>query len=177
MSRLGGWVQTYTGVAFWPLDPREDEICIEDIAHSLSLICRYGGHCRRFYSVAEHCVHVSNHVPPPVALEGLMHDASEAYLADVPRPVKPFLANYKELECNLDEVIARRFRLSFPLPAIVKAVDAGMLQDEARQLMATPPQPWNFPSPPVGVELQCWSPEWAEIEFLSRFAQLRRLTA
>jgi hypothetical protein len=174
VMRHGDWCQTYTGIAFWPLDPREDEIAIEDIAHALSMVCRYGGHCRKFYSVAEHCVHVSRHVPTPVALEGLLHDASEAYLADVARPVKPFLANYKAVERALGEVIARKFRLAFPLPAIVKAIDAGMLQDESAQLMSDPPQPWHLPEPAVGVEIECWAPNVAKAAFLERFEELRR---
>ena len=77
-ERIGDWIQTYTGRQFWPLDPRVDEIHIEDIAHSLSMRCCYGGHLTDFYSVAEHSVLVSLHVPQEFALWGLLHDAAEA---------------------------------------------------------------------------------------------------
>lgn len=69
-DRRGDWIQTFTGRRFWPLDPRPEDVCIEDIAHALSLKCRFGGHCTRFYSVAEHSVHVSNYVPAEFALWG-----------------------------------------------------------------------------------------------------------
>ena len=67
-ARKGDWMQTYTGRQFWPIDPRANEVHIEDIAHALSMMCRYNGHCRTFYSVAEHSVLVSQHVPPEHAL-------------------------------------------------------------------------------------------------------------
>ena len=82
--RNGSWLQTYTGIQFWPLDPRPEEIDIQDIAHALSLLCRFNGHCQRFYSVAEHSVHVSTILAPEFGLWGLLHDAAEAYLSDIP---------------------------------------------------------------------------------------------
>src|SRR5579885_2784587 len=86
--RHGDWIQTYCGVAFYPLDPRPEEILIEDIAHALSMLCRFTGHVKRFYSVAQHCVYVSHRCDPKDALWGLLHDAAEAYLNDISRPVK-----------------------------------------------------------------------------------------
>jgi hypothetical protein len=97
MGRKGDWIQTFTGKQFWPLDPRPDEVYIEDIAHALGNICRFNGHCLRFYSVAEHCFHVSHKVVPGLALMGLLHDAAEAYVCDVVRPVKPYLKEYKKI--------------------------------------------------------------------------------
>jgi uncharacterized protein len=89
-------MQTYTGLAFWPLDPRPDEIRLVDIAHALSKLCRYGGQCLSFYSVAEHSLLVASKAPDHLKLVALMHDASEAYLLDIPRPIKRHLAGYAE---------------------------------------------------------------------------------
>jgi hypothetical protein len=77
-SRRGDWMQTFTGRRFWPLDPRGEDVLIEDIAHALSLLTRYGGHCTRFYSVAEHSVLLARAATPENALWLLLHDASEA---------------------------------------------------------------------------------------------------
>ncbi len=76
-ARIGNWLQTYSGIAYWPLDPRPEEVTIEDIAHHLSLICRFGGAVRRFYSVVEYSVLVSRVGPPVYALQCLLHDATE----------------------------------------------------------------------------------------------------
>ena len=109
MNRKGDFIQTFTGRMFWPIDPQPDEVDIEDIAHALSNVCRFCGHTREFYSVAQHSVLVSEIVPAAFALEGLLHDATEAYISDVARPVKPYLTNYKEIEINLYRAIAKRF--------------------------------------------------------------------
>src|SRR5258706_13895138 len=93
---LGGWIETYSGKQFHILDPQLDEIELYDIAHALSMQCRYTGHCESFYSVAEHCVIVSMLVPKEMAIAGLFHDASEAYLTDEVSPVKPHLINNSE---------------------------------------------------------------------------------
>src|ERR1017187_10636100 len=79
-----GSITTFSGIHFWPLLPNPADIRIEDIAHALSNQCRFAGHAREFYSVAEHSVRVSQLCPPEDALWGLLHDASEAYLTDVP---------------------------------------------------------------------------------------------
>jgi 5'-deoxynucleotidase YfbR-like HD superfamily hydrolase len=111
--RLGGWLQTFTGGEIWPIDPRPEEINIVDIAQALSQQCRYAGHTTRFYSVAEHSVYISREVPAELALWGLLHDASEAYLVDIPRPLKPYMPVYKHWERELMQVIAAKFGLSW----------------------------------------------------------------
>jgi hypothetical protein len=168
----GDWMQTATGRAFYPLDPRPMEIHIEDIAAALSKLCRYGGHCKRFYSVAEHCVLMARAASPSVAFEALMHDASEAYLSDVIRPVKSSLPEYLAIERRLEAAIAERFDLVYPMPAEVKRLDNAILADECDQAMATPPQDWKLTEPPLGVCLQFWSPDKAEYEFLAMFRRL-----
>ena len=84
----GPWIQTFTGKRFHLFDPSPDEVCIEDIAHALSNICRFGGHCLTHLSVAEHSVTVSRHVRPSLALPALLHDAPEAYIGDIVTPLK-----------------------------------------------------------------------------------------
>lgn len=172
--RAGDWIQMNSGIAFWPLDPRADEVRIEDIAHSLSLLCRFGGHCRRFYSVAEHSVHVARQVSREAALWGLLHDASEAYVCDLPRPLKRMLPGYSLIERKVHLAIAEHFGLPAGMPAEVKAADEAMLLTEARQLMADPPMPWEERGPFAPVTLRCWSPERAAAEFLSAFNLLTK---
>jgi hypothetical protein len=162
-------MQTASGRQFWPLDPHAEEIHIEDIAHALSQLCRYGGHCKRFYSVAEHSVHVAHAAPDDFRLDALMHDGSEAYASDVIRPIKRHLKQYLEIETELERVIARRFCLKWPMPAEVKRLDERIIADEQMQIMAPPPVPWREREPALGVTIQFWTPEKAEFEFLAAF--------
>lgn len=139
------WILTYTGRRFHPLQPSAMDVCAEDIAHALSNICRYTGHSKRFYSVAEHSIHVATHMPRGMELEGLLHDASEAYLCDLPRPLKqdPAFTPYRFAEQDVTNAIRTYFSLPIfedPLvTAAVKLVDLRMLATEARQLMPDVP--------------------------------------
>lgn len=176
-TRFGDWMQTFTGKQFWPMDPRADEIDIADIAHSLSMQCRYAGHSLRFYSVAEHSTLVAKWILDNGtrwdALAGLLHDATEAYLVDVPRPVKPFLNGYREAEARMWNAVAQRFwGYEFDLPPIVHEADNRILCDERAQNMAPSQADWNIPDNPLGITLQFWSPEQAEAGFLRMFNQL-----
>lgn len=114
-----------------------------DIAHALSNICRYNGHCRRFYSVAQHSVYVSNLVPPEFAYEALLHDAHEALVGDMPTPLKAVVPGYKQLERKVEVA----FRLFNGLPCEtsdeVKRADLVMLATEKRDLMKGG-QPWEI---------------------------------
>lgn len=168
-TRIGDWMQTASGRQFWPLDPRSDEIYIEDIAAALSKMCRYGGHVHTFYSVAEHCVLMANAAPDGFHLAALLHDASEAYLNDMIRPIKPHLSEYKAIEATLERAVARRFTLQWPTPPAVKHMDSAICMDERDQAMRVPPAPWILDVPPLGVTLQFWTPEKAEYEFLAAF--------
>src|SRR5437868_2917508 len=122
-DRKGGWMQTSSGVAYYPLDPLPGDINIEDIAHALSNLCRFGGHCRRFYSVAEHSILVSRVVPRQHALQGLLHDATEAYMVDVPRPLKVELDNYARIEDLNWRCIAAVFGVPYEMHESVKRAD------------------------------------------------------
>src|SRR5277367_2680014 len=135
------YIRTYTGHKCWPCDPRVEDIHIEDIAHALSLLCRFTGHVREFYSVGDHSLRVSELCSPENKLWGLLHDASEAYLADVARPVKRnevFGAYYKKVEGGLMAVIAEKFGLVMPESPEVKTFDNILLRTEQRDLMPVP---------------------------------------
>ena len=167
--RLGNWMQTFTGRVFYPLDPRVDEVFIEDIAHALSMQTRYSGHCLNFYSVAEHCILAASQAPEEYKLTMLMHDASEAYLCDIPRPIKPALNNYSDIERRLEQVIATRFNYHYPYPDVVKQIDNAMLGAEMEQNMAKPPRDWELTESPLKVRLKFWAPTAAEQMFLKAF--------
>lgn len=174
-GRRGDWIQTASGRQFWPMAPRADEVHIEDIAHALSMLCRFGGHVREFYSVAEHSVYVARHVTPEHRLWALLHDASEAYLVDVPRPIKPFLGGYLDAERRIMAVVCERFGLPPEMPADVKDVDDAILIDEREQIMARPPVDWKLQGERLGVFINCWSPDEARLRFLSEFEAAMRL--
>lgn len=177
-AEVGGWIYTHTGRKFWPLRPSSTDVDIRDIAHALALKCRYGGHCREFYSVAQHSVLVSQVVEKRGGTEteqlyGLLHDAAEAYLADVPSPVKPRLIGFAEAERQVMIAIAARFRLGPWEPEIVKAVDEGIQVDETRALM--PGLDFGFDGVPgvLGEDvLVPWPWRLAEQYFLKRFEML-----
>lgn len=166
------WIQTYTGQKFYPLDPNPENIVIEDIAHSLSLLCRFNGHCREFYSVAEHSVRVSQLVPDELSLWGLLHDAAEAYVSDMPKPVKIQIPDFSEHEEKLLKVIANRFDLSYPMPLEIKEADEIMLATEKRDLMDTAPESWGLRYKPHLDPIEVLSPSEAKQHFLERFQEL-----
>lgn len=170
------FIQVYSGRQFWPMNPSPDDVNINDIAHSLSMQCRYAGHCLQFYSVAEHSIHVARWLwqrhSNEVALIGLLHDATEAYLVDVPRPVKPQLAGYRETEANLwKKAIAPHFGLPEVMPQAVHEADYRILLDEQRQNMvpATYEGGWPENLEPLGIELEFLLPRRAETLFLDLF--------
>jgi hypothetical protein len=164
-----GWIATASGRAFNVLTPNYLDIDIEDVAAPLSKQCRYGGHTKRFYSVAEHCVHVARYAPKPLKLEALLHDGSEAYLLDIPRPIKKAMPEYRTLEDNLMAAVAARFGIHWPVDPEVTDLDNRILHDEVAQAMVIPPVPWGIPGEPLGVELQFWTPDQACAEFLAAF--------
>jgi hypothetical protein len=171
-------MQTFTGQAFYPLDPRAEDIDPRDIAHALAMTCRYGGHVTRFYSVAEHCVLMSHAVPAEHALWALLHDAGEAYLSDVIRPIKrsAMMAEYRHAEGRLMFVIGERFGLpTMEPPSEVGEADLRILLDERAALLSPPPQPWADyleQMEPLGVRIEGRSPVDAERIYLERFNDL-----
>lgn len=173
-DRKGDWMQTFTGQAFYPLDPRPEEVDPRDIAHALSMICRYGGHTNRFYSVAEHCVLMSYAVAPENALWALLHDATEAYVVDLIRPIKRFMPDYRVMEAGVALAICEHFGIPAECPAEVKEADSRILLDEREVMLSTPPQSWGSIEgvSPLGVSVAGWSPSEAEVEYWARLMDL-----
>ena len=175
-KRKGDWIQTYTGIPFYPLDPKPEDINIIDIAHSLSLQCRFTGHSDRFYSVAQHSLIVSDLCSPRNALHGLLHDASEAYLTDVPRPIKPLLTEYKQIEDNLQLEIFLKYGLVWPIPNEIKIIDISLCITEAKALGFDISAWGDFEEIPIlnifDETFDCMQPRIAENLFINKFNNL-----
>lgn len=154
-------IRTFTGIYFNVLEPTEAMINIEDIAHALSHLCRFNGHLPKFYSVGQHSYIVAGLCSPERQLEALLHDASEAYLCDVPKPVKPLLTNYKEIEDKLMALIAKKFGFQWPLSEEVHAADQNMLQLEWDHLMLANNE-----------EIKIYKPSEVKKMFLDKFYEL-----
>jgi|ERR1035441_7510742 hypothetical protein len=178
----GAYMLTYTGKQFYPLNPDPADIDIKDIAHALSNCCRFTGHVRNFYSVAQHSVIVSELCEPENALAGLLHDASEAYLSDISRPVKytQQMEGYREIEHKLEEVIFAKFNLDFPMTKDVKWADDTALMSEGYYLFHPVPD-WikrrladNKLIVPAYQLTTCWPPAIAKAMFMKRFILLSR---
>jgi uncharacterized protein len=178
----GPYLQTVSGRWVNPFDPDPDQLDAGDIARALANQCRFGGHSRVFYSVAQHSVIVSRLVEErggdaEDAFAALMHDATEAYLGDMPHPLKhrsPLGAAFKAAEGHLEQVIRARFRIRPDVPEI-KRVDRALLATERRAFSA---ESWHWPEldgvEPLGIELEAWSPDHAAEAFAWRYEQLER---
>lgn len=175
MSRRGDWMQTFTGRQFWPLDPRPEDVDIEDIAHHLALTCRFAGACREFYSVAQHSILVASN-SPTYPLIGLLHDAAEAYVGDMIRSIKhaPGMEQYCEAEKGVQRAIFQAFGVFAPIiPDEVKRADNVVLFTEARDLLVKGPSAWAEPIfEPLPEEIVPWHPDMAEEQFLLAFETL-----
>lgn len=130
------WILTRSGKRFDLFHPKPDQIDIKDIAFALALQCRFNGHCSRFYSVAEHSIIMSWNVPISLKLCALMHDATEAYIGDMVKPLKDHLSEFKRIEENIWRVIANKYGLPLELPKEVKEADLRMLATERHELMS-----------------------------------------
>jgi hypothetical protein len=128
------WIQTYTGKKFDPYNPDPEQIDLEDIAHALSNLCRFNGHCKEFYSIAQHSVLVSNYCKFENKLWGLLHDASEAYISDICSPIKHKINGYQELEAGIMAAICEKFNLPKVQPKEIKQYDQILLLMEKRDL-------------------------------------------
>ena len=170
----GGSLQTASGRQFAFVAPDVDQVSLEDIAHALSHVCRFGGHVRRHYSVAEHSVRVSRICPPDHALAGLLHDSAEAFIGDMPTPLKRLdeCRGYVAVERRVEAVIARKFGLaSAEMHAEVKRADGILLATEARDLLLRRPL-FDISEAPLPGRIRPWSTRRAKFEFLARFCEL-----
>lgn len=171
---VGATIITHSGLYFDFLNPLPEQIDIYDIAHGLSMTCRFGGQCREFYSVAQHSVLVSQLVPPEHALAGLLHDALEAYIGDVVGPLKQLLSYFKVLEHRGETVLLAKFGISLPLDPSIKFADLRMLSTEKRDLTAGGDHHWNGLEayPPMEERIVPLQPIDAKAAFLDRYFEL-----
>ena len=166
-ERIGSWSATFTNIKFYPLDPRPEEICLEDIAQGLSMSCRYSGQVKKFYSVAQHSVLICDACQDIEDKRyALMHDASEAYISDIPRPLKWHLPEYIAVEKKLQEVIKKKYNLQEP-SWIVDFLDYNIVADEAIVLFKVVPE-WAYEFELTGIKIEPWTPAKAKREFLER---------
>lgn len=173
VHRKGDWIQTFTGRQYWPLDPRTEEVFIRDIAHALSYNNRFTGHTRFPYSVAQHSF-LGSMLFEDIrhARQFLLHDATEAYIADIARPVKRHLPNYIEIEDQNWRVISARFGVRYEMYPEVKQMDNDMLIAERHQIMTPTDFEWSVEGTAAPVHIHRWTPEEAELMFLQRYIEL-----
>lgn len=171
------WIPTFSGLRYWPTDPRPEDIRLLDIAHHLSNICRFTGATREHYSVAQHCVLMSYlpKMPNSLRMVALLHDAAEAYIGDFARPVKYLVPDM----CQLDKLNTAAVEVAFgihlePKRQEIREADLTMLVTERMQLLSV-----NFPTkrterarPAANLHIRCWAPSEAKERYLKRFQEL-----
>lgn len=182
------WILTRSGRKFDLARPTADMVDPADIAHSLSMQCRFNGHTNRYYSVAQHCFLVADLVSAEHQLAALLHDATEAYVGDMVRPLKEGMRNwanchglacaYATTEQHVWEAICERFNLSPVLPASVEHADLVALATEKRDLMPNHPEPWPCLDgiDPHPAYIDPWQPSYAAIHYHHRLLQLMATT-
>jgi hypothetical protein len=168
------WIPTATGERFFPFEPQRASIRIEDIAHALACVNRWTGHAPQPYSVAQHSILVSEIVPREYALWGLLHDASEAYVADVAGPVKrlPAFDDYRAIEGVLEIAIFEHFGLFGKRPPCVKAADLAACATEIRDFFRIDPAAWGYTAQSLDEHIEPWTWDDARDRFSHRFAEL-----
>ena len=171
--KKGNWMQTSTGKIFYPFDPDPEDINIADIASGLAKCCRWSGQCKGFFSVAQHSIIVSLCCTPENTLWGLMHDSPEAYANDLVSPIKKDIDVYNELETTILAAVAKKYRLTLPIPDEVHQIDALVTATESHYLMRnTPDLKKAFPRVIDNLDIYPWEWQRAEAEFLLRFTRL-----
>lgn len=161
---------TYTGTRFEITDPKPEQVNIMDIARALSHQCRYNGHIVKFYSVAEHCVRVSRLLPHEFKLWGLLHDAAEAYVGDLTRPIRQLVPDFDKVEDMALKAVCKRFGLRLPVPDEVWVADDAMLVAERRDLLVGNGDRWSYTADPSSVSaITPMTSDEAMMRFLQEF--------
>lgn len=196
-ERKGGWIETWSGKRFWPIDPRSEDVDINDIAHALSMQCRFLGHIPFMYTVAQHSVYVLQTFRSisekiwckEACLAVLMHDGAEAYVCDCSSPIKPYLTNYQEIEDRILESIYEKFDITeylMPqctndtlyrgekLQKLLHKADMMMLAAEALYFGMNKKNDWTLPEPPANININPWTPHEAKVNFLKAFEELTK---
>ena len=173
------WMQTVSGTPFELMQPRVIDVSFPEVAHALSNICRFAGHVKEFYSVAEHCCRVADILPPAVKVYGLLHDAHEAFIGDVTTPVKQCLGKeaMKQFEGNVEAPLMQAIYDAANIPPpdqsiidAVKYADIVLLMTERRDLMSPTQRSWGSYEtiPPLVERIEPWNPVKARFEFIER---------
>lgn len=174
------WMMTFTGRQVLPLALTPSDIDIIDIAHGTSMQCRYNGHVNDFYSVAEHCVHISAAIllatgDKTLALQGLVHDAGEAYTGDMIRPMKNSLKRFyepwKDVEDANEKAICEALGVPYPFDPIVKEYDKRIIVNEKTHLFG-PNKPWDWDYQPLDILIRCWTPKRAKLAYIAQWCKL-----
>ena len=171
------YVSTYLGNRFYPLEPRIDKLDIEDIAHGLAFQCRFNGQTCQFYSVAQHSLIVSSLVADELKFAALLHDAAEAYLGDMVKPLKILLPAFAQIEDQVTSLIAQEFKLDFGNYAPIKNADLIALATEKRDLMPYSVEDWDHLTDilPMQKIIAPMNPFEAKSAFLEEYKRLNGL--
>ena len=166
-----GYITTFRGQKFYYDSEDTQSINIEDIAHALANTCRFSGHSLDFYSVAEHSVWVSKLCDDPI--EGLLHEGEEAYLCDLPSPLKRILPDYRAMQDRVRKRVCEAFQLTYPFSEDLKDCDWAQLKTEAKSLLVAHFPFEDFPTKKVSPYVPlCLDPEEAEVQFLRRYHEI-----
>lgn len=166
-------ILTADGAYFDFAAPSADVVTLNAVARGLANTCRFAGQCPRFYSVAEHSVLVSHIVPAELAVAGLLHDAPEAFICDMPKPLKVRLPDYQAVEDEIERVVLGKFGVALPLPPEIKHADRIALATEQRGLMVNlDAWHWTEGVEPLDVVIEAWEPERAYWRFMARAEEL-----
>ena len=170
------YVSTFSGNRFYPLRPHIDRVAIEDIAHGLAYQCRFNGQTKTFYSIAQHSLIVADLVPPRLRLAALLHDAAEAYLGDMVKPLKVLMPQFAALEDQVTAIIAATYDIDFSDYAPIKRADLIALATEKRDLMPHSAERWAYLDGIAALPgiIVAMDPGEAKQCFLRRFHELRQ---
>ena len=162
------YVSTYLGNRFYPREPRIDQVDIEDIAHGLAYQCRFNGQTTRFYSVAQHSLLVATLVPQRLRLPALLHDAAEAYLGDMVKPLKRLFPEFSRLETDVLDLIGKRFSVDLRPQVAIEKADLVALATEKRDLMPHSTEKWTSLAgiSPLSEPIDPWTPEEAKQRYM-----------
>ena len=177
VQKTRGYIRSVSGKKLWPLSPKVADVSVSDIAHALGYKCRFTGHTKFFYSVAQHSVYVSQMVPREIALPALFHDASEYMLPDVSTPVKWQLKGFKEIEEGVLDAVFKKlglmaYREDTSVMAEIKKADLKLRAIEGRDLMPQDETGYSTEEPDPYFFIEPWGIEQGREKFLARYEQI-----
>lgn len=167
------WIRTYTGGKIYLFDPIRSSIEIEDVAHTLAMLCRFNGASKQFYSIAQHCCIICDNLPDHLKFDGLMHDSGEIAISDIPSPFKAHFPELKKAEIEFEGYLSGRFGFNFPYDPLVKVHDVKCLATEMRDLMVRDDQ-GRLDQEPYKKTIKPWGWKRGKREFMDRYYKHRK---